>query len=143
MTKELDWDRSVASGREAFIRDIRELAGDALGNVSCDQWGVVHDTLTRLARAHANYTIEMDPDFLEAVPAQELIADGSQDPWPEWWQNAGGLFYDGRMIALKTDPVWLRLSDLGLPFPPFVIGSKAEVRDVLRSECDALGLTCP
>ena len=44
------------------------------------------------------------------------------------------------MIALKTDPVWERLSVFGHPFPPFDWGSGMGVVDVDRKTAIELGL---
>lgn len=44
------------------------------------------------------------------------------------------------MIALKTDPVWAKLSRFGTPWPPFDFGSGMGVQDVDYDEAVALGL---
>ena len=46
----------------------------------------------------------------------------------------------GRMIALKTDPIWMRISAFGLPWPPFDFNSGMGVRNVRRREAVNLGL---
>ena len=52
--------------------------------------------------------------------------------WQNRWKNAGGKFHGGRMIALKDDPVWTKLSAFGTPYPPFDWGSGMGVRDIDR-----------
>jgi len=47
------------------------------------------------------------------------------------------------MVALKNDPIWLRLSRFGLPYPPFDYQSGMRVRDVMRSKAIALGVLRP
>ena len=61
--------------------------------------------------------------------------------WPKRWQKAGGkIFPGGRMIALKDDPVWVKLSVFGNPFPPFDWGSGMGLEDIGRKEAIKLGL---
>ncbi|MBR0198127.1 MAG: hypothetical protein IJQ34_08330, partial [Kiritimatiellae bacterium] len=61
--------------------------------------------------------------------------------WPKRWQKAGGkIFPGGRMIALKDDPVWVKLSVFDNPFPPFDWGSGMGLEDIGRKEAVKLGL---
>jgi hypothetical protein len=86
----------------------------------------------------------MDPDLLDLWPAQELIRVMARkvprSTWRQRWQEAGGEFFDGRMVALKTSPIWANLSVFGLPYPPFDYGSGMGLRDVSREDAIALGL---
>lgn len=85
-------------------------------------------------------------EVLDAFPAQELIrVRDAEKPrnWAERWSQAGGEFFDGRMIALKNDPIWTRISAFGLPYPPFDFGSGMDVQDIDRSEAEDLGLIAP
>jgi len=63
--------------------------------------------------------------------------------WPMRWEAAGGQFTNGRMAALKTDPIWAAISRFGDPFPPFDYGSGMGLRDIDREEAEALGLIGP
>ena len=58
-------------------------------------------------------------------------------------EHAGGpgQIHGGRMIALKDDPVWLKISDFGHPHPPFAFGSGMDMVDISRVEAVELGLT--
>ena len=56
------------------------------------------------------------------------------------WEAAGGQFTNGRMAALKTDPIRAAISRFGDPFPPFDYGSDMGLRDIDREEAEALGL---
>ncbi|MBL9187923.1 MAG: hypothetical protein JNK23_10620 [Opitutaceae bacterium] len=99
----------------------------------------------------------MQPDVLDEFPAQELYRATSPEGgakaernWAERWEKAGGVFFDGRMIALKTDPVWKQLGSpdlfddgLGNEWPPFAFNSGMRVRDIVRDEAEALGLIAP
>lgn len=79
----------------------------------------------------------LDPDILDAVPARELICAAKMEEPVDWlarWGEVGGVLRSGRMVAENTDPVWARLSVLGLPYPPFEFGSSADVRDIRAKE---------
>lgn len=98
----------------------------------------------RAARGFGQVQQGSSEAVLLAFPAQEFIRTQSRDQprgnWQERWQNAGGRFYGGRMIAVKDDPVWTRLSIFGQPWPPFDYGSGMGVRDVSRREALRLGV---
>ena len=82
-----------------------------------------------------------------AFPGMELlrvrlgIEDGIN--WQKRWTDAGGKLYDGRMIALKTDPIWAKISDYGVPYPPFEFHDVMGTQDIGRKECLALGFEPP
>ncbi len=44
------------------------------------------------------------------------------------------------MVALKSDPVWTKISRFGHPYPPFDWGSGMGVEDVSREDAIALGV---
>jgi hypothetical protein len=46
----------------------------------------------------------------------------------------------GRMIALKTDPIWTDISAFDLPYAPFDYNSGMDLRDIDRDEAVDLGL---
>jgi len=81
---------------------------------------------------------------VDAFPAEELFCSHDRltfaRDWHAAWAKAGGKFYGGRMIARKDSPVWLVLSDFGLPFPPFSFDDSMWVRDVDGDEAARLGL---
>ena len=55
--------------------------------------------------------------------------------------ESGGKIHDGRLIALKNDPVWLKISDFGHPHPPFAFDSGMDMVDVSRVDAVEFGLT--
>jgi len=44
------------------------------------------------------------------------------------------------MIALSDDPIWEAISDFGMPFPPFALGSGMWLRTISWSEAKDFGL---
>ena len=90
--------------------------------------------------------------YVRRVPRGEKLVKGEvvEDPgndWPARWQEAGGEFFDGRMIARKDSPVWPALGDSALfpdaldsDVPPFAFGSGYGWRAVPREECVDLGI---
>jgi hypothetical protein len=80
-------------------------------------------------------------EFYRAFPRRAMR------DWPERWKAAGGRFFpgespypEGRMIAMKDDPIWTTISAFGLPFPPFDFHSGMDVRDVSRQVAVELGV---
>lgn len=153
------WDFSVPSGREAFLRDMREVMetegvgretsgeGSITNPRANSRLGLIYDQQTRSARGYAARKIAMDHDMLDAVPAQELIRESepkggaaARRPWARIWREKGGVIRGGRMAALKTDPIWSAISRFGVPWPPFDFGSHMGLRDIFRSEAVELGL---
>lgn len=105
---------------------------------------VIVKTNVAQARGYMQYAEGMTPGAFAAFPAQEFtrVAHRRQQrkDWPQRWKKAGGKTYGGKMIALKDDPVWERLSVFGNPFPPFDWGSGMGVLDVDRKTAIRLGL---
>lgn len=167
----LERDRIEAGGRlmdrGRFIEEMQGLL-DAAGYVadpekegtlqelaSAGRLGLIWQMNLDQAHGHASWKAGMDPDVLDAFPAQELIRDMERmdrRPWPRIWLDANGVFYyergsnpdypeaPGRMIALKTDPIWTAISEFGTPWPPFAWGSGMGLRDIGRAEAVRLGL---
>ena len=95
------------------------------------------------ARGYVRHLDGMKPGAFAAFPGQELIRVRERKEKRDWatrWKNAGGQLYNGRMIALRDDPIWERISVFGNPFPPFDWGSGMGVRAVSRRDSIALGV---
>ena len=104
----------------------------------------IMDTAKSLFRGRAHYDSGKTRGGLAAFPAQELIrVCDSKTPrnWTERWNSAGGKTCGGRMVALKDDPIWTRISRFGIPWPPFDFGSGMCIRDIDYDEAVKLGLT--
>lgn len=105
---------------------------------------VIIKTNVAQARGYMQFAEGMSPGAFAAFPAQEFTrirhSRKPRQDWPQRWAKAGGKTYGGKMIALKDDPVWERLSVFGNPFPPFDWGSGMGVLDVDRKTAIRLGL---
>lgn len=135
---------------EQGFRPDPEVAG-GLQDLSSDRRiNLQIETNVATARGYGWREQGMQADVLDEWPAQELyraFATGKERNWAERWAKVGGQFYDGRMIALKTDPIWKRLGDpanfpdaLGNDYPPFAFNSGMDLRDIDRAEAEQLGL---
>lgn len=137
---------------------IQEDAGTIKDLRSDQRLNLVIETNTKMAHGYGDWM--QGQDTLDAYPAQELIrAEDRKEKrtWHERWRGAGGQifagmppgqpiedgFSEGRMIALKNDPIWETISEFGLPYPPFDYNSGIEVSDVSRAEAEELGLLAP
>ena len=100
----------------------------------------------RESRGFVRYKEGMSTGALAAFPAQELRRVRNRKEKRDWatrWRDAGGKFFDGRMIALKTDAIWTKISRFDHPWPPFDFGSGMGVRDISRAEAIRLGVIKP
>lgn len=145
VTKTREFMRAYGLGREAGgdgradNADLTNLAGTA-------RLKLIYEQNLRSARGHAWWKQGQHPDVLDAFPAQELLRLESRAKPRDWqarWTAAGGRVFDGRMIALKSDPIWREISRFGTPWPPYDFGSGMGVEDVDREEAEALGLLKP
>lgn len=85
----------------------------------------------------------LDELGLDMYPAQELVGADERDEGVNWlarWTAAGGKIYQGRMIAAKCDPVWIKLSPFGHSHPPYALKTGIRVSDVTRDEALQLGI---
>lgn len=117
---------------------------DSLTDLSSDErLNLILDTNLEMAQGYGRFAQGQDPEILDQWPAQELVrvidSEKKRD-WPARWDRAGGEFFGLRMVALKNDPIWTRISRFGTPYPPFDFNSGMDVQDVDREEAIALGL---
>lgn len=123
-----------------------EIAGTLQDFRTDRRLNLIVETNVELARGYGQWAQGQQADVLDEWPAQELVrvrtAEKPRD-WEQRWIDAGGIFREesgNRMIALKNDPIWSKLSRFNLPYPPFDYNSGMDVRDVARDEAEALGL---
>ena len=101
------------------------------------------DTYQRLTSGFSRWFHEPSEDDKELYPAWELTKVMQVEEmvnWPDRWQKCGGKIYSGdKMVASKDDPIWLKISDFGFPFPPFGLNSARDWEEVSRQEFLDLG----
>lgn len=118
--------------------------GGLLDHTSKTRLDLIINQNVRAARGYGKWAADMDPVSLDLWPAQELIRimarRNPRGDWKRRWTEAGGRLYGGRMIALKTDPVWINLNRFGVPYPPYDYGSGMGVMDIDRDQAVKLGL---
>ena len=122
---------------------------DALVNPAAEKRiKLVIDTNRAQAQGYARFKRSSSGGALLAFPAQELVRvrpSHEERDWPSRWRAAGGTLTDGRMVATKTDPIWLHpvLNRFGTPYPPYDFNSGMGVRDISRRQAIALGIIEP
>lgn len=107
---------------------------------------LIYDFQMEDAYEHGRWKTGQDPDILDEFPAQELLRIAPRNDTRDWhtrWREAGGQTYGGRMIALKSDPIWTRISHFGRPWPPFDFGSGMGLEEIDRAEAEDLGVIRP
>lgn len=101
-------------------------------------------TPVQMAQGYGYWKQGQDPAVLDAFPAQEFLRVEAREvprtDWQDRFKAAGGDVINGRMVALKNDPVWTKLSRFGQPYEPFDFGSGMGTEDVSRAEAIDLGL---
>lgn len=141
--------------RSLFVRSMRDRL-QALGYIppagkegslqdfmSAGRLRLIWDTNIRMAQEHARWKAGMDDGSRAAFPAWELVREKSRKVPREWvkrWTDNGGTMPGGRLIALKDDPIWTKISRFGTPWPPFDFNSGMGTRAVSRETCIDLGL---
>ncbi len=126
-------------------------APGSLQDLSSDRRiNLILETQLRLMTGKAQRATGLDPLALERYPAWELIrTEDRRIPrdWPRRWTQAGGRLFDGRMIALKQDPVWAAIGDpalfpdaLGVDHPPFAFASGMGWQQIDEDDCYDLGV---
>lgn len=105
-------------------------------------------TNVQQARGWKQYMEGTSPGALAAFPAQRLVRVRQRRmprDWASRWRMAGDATgWEGasheEMTALKTSPIWRKLSRFGNPFPPFDFNSGMELEDVGKRRTVELGL---
>lgn len=110
------------------------------------------------ATGYAKWLSDMTPEGLENEPCYELVRINPRKEvrdWPLVWAQAGGKFYGGqgsnksyplapgRMIAKKTDRIWLRISRFGVPWDPLDWGTGMGLDGIDIAEAEDLGVVSP
>lgn len=116
---------------------------------------LIMETSVGLARGFARYFQGQYEGVLNAWPAQELYRALDRiepRPWEEIWPEAAAAVDEealsayqenGIMVARKDSPIWVHISDFGLPYSPFKFNSGMRERDITRDDAIAYGLIQP
>ncbi len=141
--------------RDLFVREMKKFLGDqgyavdgeTLRDISSNKrLSLIYDFNKTQAHEYARFMQGQEPDLLNAFPAQELYRAEDRENRRDWesrWRAAGGRIFGGRMVALKTDSVWVKISRFGMPFPPYDFNSGMDVRDVSRKLAEQIGFVSP
>jgi phage gp29-like protein len=155
--------------RQKFIADMREVAiSEGLIPADPDTHGTLQDITSEArldlvwrtqigqAQGYAHWKHGQSPDLLDAWPAQELVRNRAarmprdwQDRWVKAAESSGDIRalevfrHTGRMVALKTSPIWVALSRFSTPYPPFDFNSGMGLKLVDREGAIALGVLPP
>ena len=161
-----DGQKGAYMDRPRFIREMREYL-DKSGYVTDPKHaGTLRDLSSRKrleliwnmnkaqAQGYSRWKMDMDPAALAAFPVLEFVRLEPRveiRQWPVIWAMHGGKFYGGvnpdyplspgRMMALRTDPIWPAINRFGVPWKPFDWGSGMGTRSVSREEARSLGIT--
>jgi hypothetical protein len=155
-----DGPQELTMSKSLFVRESRKMLDAAGYRPGSPEWNdtlldhrskarleLIYETNVRQAHEYARFAAGQDEGALDAFPAQELIREESREkerPWHQIWRDRGGPDNGGgRMIALKSDGIWTRISRFGTPFPPFDFGSGMGVEDIEREEAEDIGLIKP
>lgn len=138
--------------RQDFIKQLQEFAlkegmgpldpkdkGTLKDITSERRLGLIFDTKIRQAQDYGGWKQGMDPDVLDAFPAQRFIrVIDVEEP-----RDAHSPYED--QVALKSDlDFWIRINeDFGVPWGPWGWGCGHDVEDVDRDEAERLGLIAP
>ena len=132
----------------SIMRAARE-AGITSGSSSISDPGsearanVIIDTNAGLASGYARLEMDSTLGARIAFPCYELVRIEERNVQRDWrskWIAKGGRLYQGRMVALKDDPIWTAISRFGCPYPPFDYNSGMGLDDVSHDEAVALGV---
>ncbi|MBR5623237.1 MAG: hypothetical protein IKW49_08645 [Opitutales bacterium] len=140
--------------RADFIREMRAYFGKSRTKdsgkltdiTSSRRLGLIFDFQQERLSAEIFLAQGEDQDHAWAFPCLELIRVSQRMVPRDWrarWKEAGGKLYDGRMIALRNDPIWRKISRFGSPVPPFDFNSGMGLEEVNRFEAEALGVELP
>ncbi len=101
---------------------------------------------TNVEMANGYAQLEEAQEFIEDYPCFELVRAGRARVPRDWingndrWLANGGKLYNGRMIAEINDPIWVKISRFGNPYPPFDFNSSMVLDEISRKEAISLGV---
>lgn len=122
-------------------------AGESAGTVddfnSRIRRNLVIDVNVALRRSYRRWISDLDPDIMEAFPGWQLTTNSAsaRKYWKARWISCGGMLRKNKMVALKVDPIWAKLSWFGFPFEPLdIILDEPFVEDIDFDSCRRIGI---
>jgi len=147
VSKKLNAGSDTRGARSEVVKLLRD-RGAQVSMPAVDSLGVVLQANMDLLRYYNQYSERSnlwEVESSEFYPAFEiLVVSEPQCPrdWKSLWVAAGGVLREGRMVAKRNDPIWLKLSDFNFPFPPFRLDNELILESVDRNDCEKLGIEC-
>lgn len=153
--------------RDQFVREMQELAerygvrpddhrrGTIQDIGSFRRLRLIWDVQTKMAQGYARYATENSEVGRDRAPAFELIRKQARRVPRDWktrWKDAMDelgdstraiLTANGRMMAPKGDPIWIRISRFRQPWEPFDYNSGMGLRSVRRKVAEKFGVIKP
>jgi len=85
---------------------------------------LVIETNVSMAQGYGQWSQGQDGALLDEWPGARALPgglpEGAPRNWPQRWRNAGGHFFNGRMIALKNTEVWIATRGLRFRIRPSI-----------------------
>lgn len=143
-------------GREKFVAEMRKALGvpvrgekdsGKLTDIrSSRRLRLIYDFQKERTKAEATAATENDADHRKQFPYREFVrAEPRREPreWVRLWKGYGGKLTQGRMIALRDDPIWRKLNRFGWDHAPWDFNSGMDTRWIARGQARRLGLPLP
>lgn len=150
MDRGLFMEKMRAEFKKAGYRPDPKKKGTLQDFTSAGRLGLIWDMNQAQAQGYAQWKTGQSAVALRMWPAMEFVRLENRverRAWSARWKALGGKFYpgpseypEGRMIALKNDPIWKALNRFGVPWKPFDWGSGMGTRNIGRREALALGV---
>lgn len=150
MDRGLFMEQIRAEFKKAGYRPDPKQKGTLQDFTSSGRLGLIWDMNLAQAQGYAHWKSGQSAVSVRMWPAMEFVRLESRLErrlWNVKWKALGGTFYpgtsdypEGRMIALKNDPIWKALNRFGVPWKPFDWGSGMGTRNIGRREALALGV---
>jgi hypothetical protein len=150
MDRGLFMEKMRAEFKKAGYRPDPKKKGTLQDFTSSGRLGLIWDMNLAQAQGYAHWKTSQSAVSLRMWPAMEFVRLENRverRAWSAKWKALGGKFYpgpseypEGRMIALKNDPIWKEMNRFGVPWKPFDWGSGMGTRNIGRREALALGV---
>jgi hypothetical protein len=125
------------------LREVLLARGIRTSDGEIEALQIICATELNLKRSCDEHGRNFERGAIDAFPAWELTLAHEPDfprDWVQGWTAVGGSLVCGRMLALKSDPIWAALSDFGYPCQPFSFDRAPWLRDIPRTEAAHMGV---